>query len=399
MGKPRILILGASRYYLPTIKAAQSMGCWVAVIDRNPRAAGLKTADMGVAVDIIDVPGAVEVGRKYKIDGVLAVNDFGVMTAALVAKTLGLPGLPLKAARIATSKALMRDAWSGESFNPEYGVVTSEIEAVKTAKHIGLPVVFKPADSRGGGSRGVSVVHHEGEIKNALDFAQSFYDDKRVVVERFIKGLEHSAECIVYNGQCHIVAVSDKKKTPLPFRVDKDVIYPANAALSEMREIEKTAARAIELAGITQGIVHAELCSTKNGVYMYEIGARCGGGHTPHPICPWVSGVEELNEALRLSLGQAPENLSPSLARGCVYRFLTPPPGRLVSVTGLDDLSDWEGILDAGVLVEPGQMIHSIRVGGERSGFIIAGARDRAEALALAGRAENHIRFQIDNGA
>lgn len=393
--KPRLLILGASRPYLRSIETACDFGCWVLALDRNPAAPGLKAADRGEAVDIIDVDGVLRMAKKHKVDGILALNDFGVPTAAKVADELGLPGLSVETSLICTSKELMRRAWQRQRFNPEYCVVRNLDEALRAVKSLDrFPLVFKPTNSLGGGSRGVSKIDDASQVEAALNFAQSFYSTPEVIIEHCIVGVEHSVETITFNGETHIIMISDKEKTPPPYCVDKSVIYPTSVTGALLENLKDTVREAVKLVGITEGIAHVELCTTDQGSYVFELGARCGGGGTPHPICPWVSGVEELLEAVRLALGQPPKDLGPKWERGCVYRFLTPPKtGKLTAVHGFDEIKKWPGILDIDITASIGEEIRPVRSGHDRAGFIIAGAENRSQAIALADKAENELRL------
>jgi biotin carboxylase len=373
------------------------MGCFVIATDRNSNAIGLTAADIGEAVDITDVNGILAISTRHRIDGVLAINDYGVKTAAAVAELLALPGLPTDVARTATNKRLMREAWKGQAFNVRYSAVTTFAEARQAAREIGFPVILKPANSEGGGSRGVSRVGSLDDLPSALSFAQEFYPDKQVIVEQCLIGLEHSLEMVMTRGKAHAIMISDKVKTSPPYRVDKSVVYPTNYGSGMRTQLAHAAAEATRLIGVEDGVVHVELCSTPEGVYVFDFGARCGGGGTPDPIAEWVSGVNELKEAIRLALGEAPCLNFSDTERGCVYRFLTPQPGQLGSVEGVESLRAWPGILDAGVLVEPGQTIRPVRTGADRAGFLIAGAVTRSEALELADRAEQQIKFVLDS--
>jgi biotin carboxylase len=150
---------------------------------------------------------------------------------------------------------------------------------------------------------------------------------------------------------------------------------------------------AVRTLGVTAGAAHVEACSTPNGPKLFELGARCGGGGTPDSIVPFVTGVDMLSEVVRLHAGDPPHNLVPAAARGCCYRFLTPGPGTLRSVNGVETVATWPGVLDCAVTVAGGQEIRPVRVGSDRAGFVITGAETRAGAERLADAAEQEIRF------
>ena len=102
------MILGASRYYVRSILAAKELGCEVLVTDRNPRAEGFRYADLHEVMDISDLEGSLSVAEKYDIEGVVPLNDFGVITAAFIAEEMGIVGISRRIAEYATNKAWMR---------------------------------------------------------------------------------------------------------------------------------------------------------------------------------------------------------------------------------------------------------------------------------------------------
>lgn len=397
--KKRILILGASRYYIRSIISAKELGCEVIVIDRNPLSEGFKYADNYEVVDITDIEGAIKVAKKYAVDGVIAINDFGVRTASAIASELGLVGISSEVAQRVTNKALMRQKWWQDRVpSPRFRVVRTLDEALGALDELNTyPLILKPADSRGGASRGVLQINSKGELPIALEFAQQFYEDKSVVIEEFIEGSEHSVEMIIYKGGAYILAISDKIKTPLPYRVDKSVIYPANLPADKMAEVRRVAIMAVKSLGIDIGAAHVEICVTKDGPVLFELGARCGGGGIPDPIVPFLTGIEMFKETVRIAIGEKPHNLNPLYTKGCVYRFIIPKPGRVRKIIGLDKVKQWPGILDCEVFVKAGDEVPSVKIGRDRSGFIIAGGSNREEAIELADKAESYIRFEYED--
>ena len=394
--KKRVMILGASRYNVRSILAAKELGCEVVVTDRKPDADGFRYADYSEAVDITDIEGSIGVARKYAVDGAVAVNDFGVRTVAAIAEELDLAGIRLPVAEYATNKALMRKKWK-EAGVPyaKFRVVNTLVEAYAAVEDMNMwPLVVKPAESRGGGSRGVSKIGGRNSLEQAVEFAQSFYEDKSVVIEEFLEGVEHSLETITYEGKTHVLAVSDKVKTPAPYRVDKSVIYPTVFNGEELQRIHEVARAAVRALDIDSGAAHVEMCSAEDGPRLFEIGARCGGGGTPDPIVPFLTGIEMFKEVVRIALGERPQRLVPLYTRGCVYRFFTPKPGLVKRIEGLEDVRAWKSILDCEVLVGEGDEVRPVKTTSERAGFIIAGGETREQAISLADRAEQYVTFE-----
>lgn len=391
-----VLILGASRYYIRGIETAKRLGYRTVVVDRHENSPGFAFADESCAIDIMDHQGVLEYARSVGIDGIVPINDYGVMTAARVAENLGLPGLGVETAETVTNKARLRRQWQAAGQpNPEFRIVEDLAQCRLACDQIGLPVIFKPAVSMGGG-RGIAVVTSASEIAEAYACASRAYDhDSTILVEQFVEGLEHSAEVLLHEGKGHVLAVSDKVKTPMPVRIDHDVVYPTRLSGQARQKLERAIVESVECLGITVGCMHVECCTLPSGdIRLFELGGRPGGGGTPDPIVPFLTGVNEFEEYLRLCVGEAPVDLAPRYERGCCYRFLILEPGRVRAVGGLSDILKWDGILDAAVFVGPGDEVRPVRTGADRSGFIIAGGEGREEAQALAHRAEDRLVFE-----
>ncbi len=322
-----VMILGASRYYLRSIEATRRCGYRVVAVDRNPAAAGLAAADCGEACDIMDAPGVLRLARSHRIDGIVPVNDYGVPTAALVAEALGLPGISPAAAELATSKEAMRRRWLEAGVpGPRFLVRDYAAAAREAIRRIGLPCILKPAHGIGGASRGVIVVRAAEEIDAALAFTHRFYEDKTTLVEQFIAApLEHGAEVLIWQGTPHVIAIADKIKSPLPYRVDRNVLYPTSIQGEQLAALRRVIAQAVLALDIRTGAAHVELASVNGGFMLFELGARCGGGGTPEPIVPYVTGIEELS---RRSASCVAMRRRPSSRPAAVAATITSSPWR-----------------------------------------------------------------------
>jgi biotin carboxylase len=255
------------------------------------------------------------------------------------------------------------------------------------------PCIVKPADSRGGGSRGVKVVDKPDQFAEAVAFARSFYADKRVMLEECVRGTEHSMELLGHDGEVHVLCVGDKVKTPYPYRVDAAVVYPTKLSGERLEQAVQAAKTGALALGLETFAAHVELAMTKEGPRLFELGARFGGGHTASHILPHVTGRKFLQDYVRLLLGQKIDIAPARFSKGCVYRFIMPKPGVVARVTGLEEVSRMEGVLDAAVFFGPGTTIPPVKTGLDRAGFIVTGMNSREEALELSLKAEAMIQF------
>lgn len=394
MKQKKVLILGASASYVNCIRDAREMGCKVLVADMNARSPGFKYADIPLHLDITDIDGCLQAAKEYRIDGIVAVNDFGVMTAARVANELGLPGLPVDIARIVTDKYLMRETWRKNGApSIQYRKTRSFSDFLEATRAFSFPLIVKPCDSRGGGSRGVCRIDETSDLRQVYEFSNSFYRDDRLLVEEFVQGREHSVEAIIDGGRVHIIAISDKVKSPLPFRVDDTILYPTTENGPGLKMLKAAVEQSITSIGIKDGIAHVELAVTEKGPVLFEIGARCGGG-APSPLVPYLSGVEEFKEAVRIALGEKPRRLAPLRNKGCVIKFFYPKPGRVTKISGLEKVENTPGLLSLGLFVREGDYIHPLRTCKDRAGMIITGGETRDEALGLASAIINSVHIE-----
>ncbi|MBU1097722.1 MAG: ATP-grasp domain-containing protein [Bacteroidetes bacterium] len=390
----KLLILGASFSYIGSIIAAKEMGLKVLVTDRNPKAPGLKYADLPLSIDIIDIEGCLEAAKKYNIDGIIAVNDFGVMTAAHVAEAMQLPGIPVDIAKICTNKYLMRKTWESAGLpSIKFRRVSNLEEAQAAVNDLGFPLIIKPCDSRGGGSRGVQYIDENSDLDSVFSFANGFYKDNDLIIEEFVTGLEHSSEVIITEGKPHIIAISDKVKSTLPFRVDDTILYPTIETGKRLEQIEWAIKESIKAIGIRDGVAHVELSMTDSGPVLFEIGARCGGG-APAPLVPYLTGVQQFQEAARIAVGEKPIFTKPLYNKGCVIKFYYPEPGIVREISGIEQVEGVKGVLSFALFAEIGSLIKSLRTCSDRAGMVITGAETREEALSIANEIINLVEIK-----
>ena len=399
MSSKRILILGGGRYNVPSIRAARESGFFTLVADRNADAPGLQAADQPLPIDLNDCDALVQAIEKFgAVDGVVAMAEVGVRAAARISARLGLPSITEQAAANATSKAAMRRAWrSLPEYSTDFEVVATLEEAKRAAAKMGFPLIFKP-DRSFGGSRGVTRVNAADEIAPAFTSAKSGgLTDSQVVIERCVDGTEHSAEVLIWQGKTSILCIGQKIKSLLPYRVDVSVQYPAQLTGAQQRTLADMCQRAVTALGLTQGVAHVEFAYTRGGPVLFELGARCGGGHTPQ-ITHHVSGVNEFVEACRMACGIAPRQFTPVSSRGGDYRFLVFPPGIVEAIDIPQTLLHDNSIVDVGVTLPTGATISPLRNTSDRAGFLVAIGETLDEAVACADRGCHQISVRYSDG-
>ncbi len=395
MSKKKVLILGASKYYARSIQSVKNAGYHVIVADKNPTSEAFEVADEYAVCDIIDKDGILEVAKKHKIDGIVSVNDFGIPTAAYVAAKLNLPGISEEVAFLSTDKQAMRKKWIEDGVPcPQVEIGTTEEEIKNAVARIGYPCILKPAHGIGGGSRGVIMVRNESELDGAIKFSQGFYDDKETLIESFIESeIEHSAECLVYDGKVYVLAVSDKVKAPMPYRVDTNVLYPSLIIGERLQKLKDVVSQSVLSLGIKTGAAHVEIATTKDGFCLFELGPRCGGGGTPEPICTHVSGVNQFLEQVKILVGDTNIDFIPKSENFCNYNFVILKLGKIKKIAAdMNAILNHPDVLDAGIIAKEDQVIERLATGSDRGGYIITKGRSREESIQTAKELEKLIR-------
>ena len=399
MGSQRILILGGGRYNVPSIQTAREAGFFTIVADRNPEAPGFNAADVALPIDLNDCSALIDaVSNRGGVDGVVSMAEVGVRAAASISGRIGLPSISEEAAANATSKAAMRRLWRKmEKYSPPFEVADSLTEADLAVQKLGrFPLIFKP-DRSFGGSRGVTRVEKTNQVADAFQAAKAGgLTNSSVVIEHWIGGSEHSCEVLIWQGKTSVLAIGQKIKSLPPYRVDISVQYPARLTPTQETAVADMCHQAVHALGLTQGVAHIEFAFTDEGPVLFELGARCGGGHTPQ-IARHVSSVNEFVEACRMACGMPPIQFTPITRCGADYRFLVFPPGvvqAIVQPTLVPDCS----VLDVGVTVQPGDEIRPLRSTSERAGFLVTLGKTLEEAVARADRGCREIMIRYANG-
>lgn len=395
---PRLLVIGAGISQIDAILRAQALGVTVIAMDGDQNAPGLAVADTPLVVDIKNTEDVVMNARNYCVDGVLCFSvEAAVISVAMVAEALGLPGMSVEAAKNATSKKRMRELWLDKGI-PSCRFISSRTvgSAREAAEEIGFPLVVKPADNAG--SRGVSYVGTIMELETAYNTALNFSRNGDVLIEEFMPGEEISVEGFVYNGAFYLTAISDKVRTPPPHLLDLVVSFPS----AKQTEVQEKAVQVVRDAAHALGVdmtpIHAEVMITSTGPRMVELAARGPGFKVFSMMIPWAGGVDVIRESIQIALGEMPD-LRMSAKRGAVLAFPQVMPGKVLSVKSVEDARDVPFIRDLEIYLKPGDTINPLRSGGDRIGHIIALSDDRDSAEDAVQQAEHMIQINVMPGA
>jgi biotin carboxylase len=194
---------------------------------------------------------------------------------------------------------------------------------------------------------------------------------------------------VARDGEVELLTLSDRLRPPgVGFGVGWIHVYPSTLFGDTLAEAERVAVRSVRALGLKDGIAFPQLIVEEPGqVSVVEVAARIPGGQMTD-LAAHAVGVDLVEIALRQALGEeVPDELvRPRRQQPLAVRFLTAEPGplragKVRSVSGLERVLAFPGVVQADVFLEEGEEVRPVRLDGDRRGYVIAVAETNLEAL------------------
>ena len=365
----------------------------------------------------------VDAAAARPLDGVLAVGDRPTVTAACVARELGLPWHTPDAAAIAGDKERTRERLRAAGLptpwfvagtvasSPEVGSRTAggsggagAAQPDPVPSPLSYPCVIKPVALSG--SRGVMRVDDPASFATSLERlrtllgapdvrAERHDPHQRMLIEGFIPGREYALEGLMHYGRLHVLAVFDKPD-PLdgPFFEESIYLTPSVAPGDVQLAVVEGVARAAEAIGLTHGPIHAECRVNASGVFVLEVAARPIGGLCARALR--LQPAMPLEEALlRHALGESPDRWRREEAASGVMMIPIPRRGTLRGVEGADRAREVPHVEHVQITAKPDQLLLPLPEGASYLGFIFARADEPSTVERALREAHARLRFTI----
>lgn len=348
-------------------------------------------ADLSVAGETADWA-VRRVAGGDRLDAAFGLHDAAQVETALVAQALGVRGNPPDAIATARAKDRCRAVLAEAGFaQPAVRLCANADDALAFLSEHAGPWIVKPRDAMG--SVGVSLVRSAGDLPGALDLLP---DAGSFLVEQFVDGPEYSVEGVFLEGVPVVLAVTAKAKTPLPYFVEIGHVLPAPLSPVDQREIERQVGAALTAIGLRFGGFHAELWLTPDGVVLGEVHGRFGGDWI-HALLEYaVPGLELFGLVFDDLLGRAPVAPPSAPTRAAAVRYLTPPPGRVLEISGWERVAAHPAVIHASLDLRPGDRVPQLTRSSDRVGVVVVGAGTAADAERLARELAEAVRITVD---
>jgi acetyl-CoA carboxylase, biotin carboxylase subunit len=182
------------------------------------------------------------------------------------------------------------------------GAVTEEKEAKRIAAEVGYPVIIKA--SAGGGGRGMKVARNEADLEMALATARSeagaAFGDDAVYIEKFLEKPRHIEVQVMGDGAGRAIHLGERDCS-LQRRHQKvweEANSPAlNAA--DRERIGGIVANAMADLGYS-GAGTIEFLYENGEFYFIEMNTRL---QVEHPVTEAITGIDLVNEQIRVASG------------------------------------------------------------------------------------------------
>ena len=258
--------------------------------------------------------------RQRKIDRVVALEEFDVVTAALMREHLCMPGMSSSRAKVFRDKLSMAVHSQRAGVNlPEFVPLINRDEVNQFMERVPGPWIIKPRSDVS--AIGIRKVDNANEVMRTMDEMNerenlreraSYY-----LLARFVAGEVFHVDSVVNEGKVVFSGANQYGRPPM------QVAHQGGAYISRTVERgsndEKTLFDAnkklIKALGLERGATHAEFIkSDEDGkFYFLEIAARVGGAYIAE-VLEAASGVNLWREWARLEIadGKIAQRIRPA---------------------------------------------------------------------------------------
>ena len=282
MGK-KIMIMSSSLdgRLLTAVETAKKLGVKTVACVRHEDDAAAAGADICYSVDGDETDKLLEIAKKEKIDGILGVWDKTALSAAIIAKELGLPGNSPDSVAVLLQKGKFRNLQRKTGvFHPNYFETASRDGLEETCANLRFPVIVKPVLCSS--SFGQTMLHEPCDIVPAFEKAAAYSRNGLVCVEEFI---EHDDALRILEAEIFLVGDTILwdglywccrfKEAPLRPVL---VTFPVSLDMEQEREFQSTVKKVLLASGVRIGEFDIEGFFTKEGrFFIIEINPRPAG--------------------------------------------------------------------------------------------------------------------------
>ena len=351
--------------------------------------------------------------------GLVTAAEGVVASTARAAELLGVGRCPDDVLTLAHNKFAVREVLAKAGLpTPRYALIDDPAQAADVAERVGLPAIVKPVN--GAASNLVRTVSTVDELAEAclllakrlpesadpryhrpvtgLPGAEPIHPTRAFLVEGMLRGPEYCLDVVVRDGVVHTAELVDK---PLldERKFEVGMTCPAVQVADDRAERIKDAVRAAVLAlGLDDTTAHVEIIDDEAlGPAIVEINAGRPGGGAMSVLIRLAIGMDMFAETVAAALGAPRPEPGDALLMPVGYLvFYAPRAGRLVRLSGVEDIAELPEVIQAFSIVSPGQVLTDEQEIYAVNVFVV-GLADHEDLIAIHDEAAKLLSFELED--
>ncbi len=217
-------------------------------------------------------------------------------------KTAGVTilGTSPEAINLAEERGAFGDVLKAKNLTaPEFGMASSESEAIAIAQRIGYPVLVRPSFVLGG--RGMEIVYDDLSLSGFISRATEITPDHPVLVDRFLDSAIELDVDALYDGiELFLGGIMEHIEEAGIHSGDSACVLPAMTISQKSREEVRKATLAIAEGVGVRGLINIQFAMSGETLYVLEANPRAS---RTVPFVSKATGVPLAKAAARISVG------------------------------------------------------------------------------------------------
>ena len=222
------------------------------------------------------------------------------LAAGLKAAGVTILGTSPEAIELAEERGAFGDVLKSKNLTaPEFGMASSESEAIAIAQRIGYPVLVRPSFVLGG--RGMEIVYDDQALSGFIARATDITPDRPVLVDRFLdSAIELDVDALYDGSELFLGGIMQHIEEAGIHSGDSACVLPAMTISEPMRDEVRRATAAIAEGVGVRGLINIQFAVAENILYVLEANPRAS---RTVPFVSKATGVPLAKAAARISVG------------------------------------------------------------------------------------------------
>jgi carbamoyl-phosphate synthase large subunit len=222
------------------------------------------------------------------------------LAAGLKAAGVTILGTSPEAINLAEERGAFGDVLKSRNLTaPEFGMASSEAEAISIAQRIGYPVLVRPSFVLGG--RGMEIVYDDLSLSGFITRATDITPDHPVLVDRFLdSAIELDVDALYDGTELFLGGIMEHIEEAGIHSGDSACVLPAMTISESAREEVRRATLAIAEGVGVRGLINIQFAMAGNILYVLEANPRAS---RTVPFVSKATGVPLAKAAARISVG------------------------------------------------------------------------------------------------